>query len=134
MPRSLSHRLLQPLCRRRPFWFLSADSGTTYGVNSSGTTDNHLLELRADGQPELRLERSAAPMLWPPDVIGGWGNGAIPGGVQGATISGDGGSSGGDWIYDDYGAVGGGARNMAGNSDDPTSVSTAATLGGGSRH
>jgi len=97
--------------------------------------------------PRQRLTPSpyamALPGLWPqqnatcPNLVGGWSGNFITPGVVGGTISG-GGGPGSDPKYpdfnavtDDYGTVGGGLRNHAGNFGDLTFDAKGATVAGG---
>ncbi|MFC1464963.1 MAG: hypothetical protein ACFLMY_08955 [Candidatus Brachytrichaceae bacterium NZ_4S206] len=79
----------------------------------------------------------ALPGLWTqqnaasPNLIGGFHGNQVTGGVAGATIGG-----GGNFIYlnrvtDDYGTVGGGTANQAGNDAGTPGDRSLATVGGG---
>jgi len=97
--------------------------------------------------PRQRLTPSplalALPGLWPqqnatcPNLVGGWSGNLITPGVIGGTIGG-GGGPGSDPEYpdfnavtDDYGTVGGGLRNHAGNFGEITFDAKGATVAGG---
>ena len=112
-----------------PFWSLSGNAGTT-GTNFIGTTDNTALELRVAGQRAFRLEPGTSP-----NVIGGISGNAVTAGVIGATISG-GGGPGVDFhlVSDDFGTVGGGYDNQAGDGANSTSTASYATVGGGTNN
>jgi hypothetical protein len=84
-----------------------------------------------------------------PNLIGGHHNNSVTNGVVGATIGGGGSSISTNRVTNDYGTVGGGAKNQAGNNagtvDDGiyatvgggyinTASGTAATVGGGARN
>lgn len=99
-------------------------SGSDYWL---GTIDSNALELHVNGERALRLEPDATS----PNVIGGHSGNSVSGGVYGATISGGGNASYPNAATDDYGTVGGGERNRAGNDADPTDDATHATVGGG---
>jgi hypothetical protein len=66
-----------------PGWALTGNAGTTPGVNFLGTTDNHPLELWANGTRALRLEPGLTP-----NVIGGRADNSVASGVSGANIGG----------------------------------------------
>ena len=110
-------------------WSLTGNAGTSPGTNFLGTTDNQSLELRVNNTRALRLE----PTGFTPNLIGGYSGNSVTMGVEGATISGGGASR---YLYpnrvsDDYGTVGGGGRNQAGDDTGTTSDSPGATIGGG---
>ena len=66
-----------------PGWALTGNAGATPGVNFLGTTDNHPLELWANGTRALRLEPGLTP-----NVIGGRADNSVASGVSGANIGG----------------------------------------------
>ncbi len=108
------------------FWQLGGNAGTT-GSHFLGTSDGQPLELRVNGARALRLEPNATS----PNVIGGhWANNATAG-VLGATIGGGGSDSHANLITDDYGTVGGGLWNQAGDGAGSTGDHPYATVGGG---
>jgi hypothetical protein len=114
-------------------WGLTGNSGTT-GANFLGTTDDRALELKVKNQRALRLE----PGIVSPNLIGGLRHNAVTAGVSGATIAGGGVSGFGvgtsevpNQVTDDFGTVGGGDSNTAGNHSGTTSDATYATVGGG---
>jgi len=95
--------------------FVWADSG---GANLASTANDQFL-VRASGGVSLnvaggalRLEPDAAS----PNVIGGYSDNSVTGGVVGATISGGGRAPDNDWgsnnVSGDYGAIGGGNSNQ----------------------
>jgi hypothetical protein len=107
-------------------WLLGGNTGTSPGMDVLGTTDAASLTLVVNGVPALRLEPATIPNL-----IGGyWGNG-VTSGVRGATIGGGGGSSDPNRVTDDYGTVGGGAGNQAGDGSGTSYDAAHATVGGG---
>jgi hypothetical protein len=79
--------------------------------------------------PALRTEQDAIS----PNILAGHGDNIITEGAHGVTLSG-GGSAAMDSnaVTDDFGTIGGGARNRAGNNVGTTADATAATVGGGS--
>ncbi len=106
-------------------WSLTGNQGTDPNSNYLGTTDHVALQLRVDGIPVLRLK----PTLSIPNVIAGYAVNSVTDGVVGATISGGGQAAGQNRVMDDYGTVGGGANNRAG--DDTLADADYATVGGG---
>ena len=109
------------------FWSLSGNAATTPGTNFLGTTDNQALEFKVNNFRVLRLEPNAAS----PNIIGGFSGNSVTAGVKGATIGGGGESTGTNRVTDDYGTVGGGFNNQAGNGSGSTSDRNHATVGGG---
>jgi hypothetical protein len=115
----------------QPVWALTGNAGTAPGTHFLGTTDNTALELRVNSLRAWRLE--PAPVSLPvPNVIGGFQGNSVIAGVGGATIGGGGiGNStfcGGpllpcpNRVTANFGTVGGGIDNRAGDG---------ATVGGG---
>ena len=94
-------------------------------------TDPQTLKLKVNNQVILQL--SSTPKS--PNIIAGYASNAVEAGVIGATISGGGNSTNTEdqrnKITDNFGTVGGGAKNTAGNG--PASLEDAyyATVGGG---
>ncbi|KAB8143049.1 hypothetical protein F8S13_12490 [Chloroflexia bacterium SDU3-3] len=66
-----------------------------------------------------------------PNIIGGAAGNAVAAGAVGATVAGGGESGQTQSVTDDYGTVGGGRGNTAGNSGGTTSDAVGATVGGG---
>ena len=108
-------------------WLLTGNAGTTPGTHFLGTTDYKALEIRVNGQRALRLE----PQAESPNLIGGFSQNTVTAGVHGATIGGGGSSSHANEVTDDYGTVGGGRHNVAGDAAGTTSDQVYATVGGG---
>jgi hypothetical protein len=79
----------------------------------------------------------ALPGLWTeqnptsPNLIGGYSGNWVTSGVKGATIGGGGESGHTNRVTDDYGTVGGGYSNRAGDADADTTDAAYATVGGG---
>jgi len=77
-----------------------------------------------------------------PNVIGGFSGNSVSGGVEGATISGGGGSFFPNSVLQNYGTVGGGQGNTAGGGSNATvgggsfnsATGSNATVGGGGRN
>ena len=108
-------------------WALAGNAGTTPGTNYLGTSDNQALELKVNGARVLRLEPNASS----PNLIGGYSGNWITSGVFGATIGGGGASASFNRVTDNYGTVGGGVNNQAGDNAGGTTDKTYATVGGG---
>jgi hypothetical protein len=77
--------------------------------------------------PGLRTEQNATS----PNIIGGADGNTVTSGAVGASLSGGGASSFLQSVTDNYGTVGGGRGNTAGNSGGTTDDAVAATVGGG---
>jgi len=79
----------------------------------------------------------ALPGLWAqqnstsPNLIGGYSGNSVTAGVVGGTIGGGGVSTSTNRVTDDYGTVGGGYGNQAGDNAGGTSDALHATVGGG---
>jgi hypothetical protein len=110
------------------YWNLTSNSGTTYGTNFLGTTDNVSLTLRANNIVGWRLMPSGADT---PNVIGGYSGNSVTSGVKGATIGGGGASGRTNRVTDDISTIGGGYNNQAGDNAGTTSDRAYATIGGG---
>jgi hypothetical protein len=92
------------------------------------------LRLRVGGRNTLRLDTTAGS----PNIIGGSEVNAVNPAVVGATIAGGGDAElgpgmapGPNIVTDDFGTIGGGRANQAGNAAGTTSDAIAATVGGG---
>lgn len=108
-------------------WALTGNAGTTPGTNFLGTSDNQALELRVNGGRALRIEPNASS----PNLIGGYSGNGVTAGVAGATVGGGGASGNIQRVTDNYGTVGGGYGNGAGDNAGTTSDQQYATVGGG---
>ena len=108
-------------------WRLTGNAGTTPGTHFLGTTDAVSLTLAVNGTAALRLEPNADS----PNLIGGYGDNSVTAGVVGATIGGGGKSVGINRVTDDYGTVGGGGDNQAGDNAGTTLDRRWGTVGGG---
>ena len=107
------------------YWQLAGNSLSAEG--NLGILNNYALNFLVNSQRALRLE----PNTSSPNLIGGYsGNNANPG-VYGAVIGGGGAAGGVNRVTDDYGTVGGGLNNRAGDSAGTTSDQIYATIGGG---
>ncbi len=108
-------------------WSLTGNAGTTPGINFLGTTDNQALELKVNGQRALRLEPNASS----PNLLGGYAGNTLAAGVVGAAIGGGGSVSSVNRVTDNYGVVGGGEFNTAGNNAGTLFDGAWSTVGGG---
>ncbi|MCC7438220.1 MAG: hypothetical protein IT211_06945, partial [Armatimonadetes bacterium] len=103
--------------------------------NFLGTTDNQAFEIRVNNagaatggnQRVMRFEPNATSA----NIIGGFNGNSVTAGAVGATIAGGGANGSTNSVTDDYGVVGGGAANHAGNNAGGTSDAQFATVGGG---
>jgi len=109
------------------FWSLTGNAGTTPGTNYLGTSDNQALEIKVNSQRVFRFEPNTAS----PNLIGGYSGNAITTDVYGATISGGGAADYLNRVTDDYGTIGGGGGNQAGNADTNLTNAVYATVAGG---
>ncbi|HNS50554.1 MAG TPA: tail fiber domain-containing protein [Anaerolineae bacterium] len=109
-------------------WLLTGNAGTTPGVNYLGTNDNQPLLLKVNAQRALRLEPDATS----PNVIGGYVQNWVTSGAHGASIGGGGAQTLPNLVTDNYGTVGGGEGNQAGDNAGTAEDSWHATVGGGS--
>lgn len=123
-------------------WRLDGNAGTNPETNFVGTADEQPMVIRTANAQSLRIEPGAVLSQGLPItsniIAGARGNLAWPG-VRGATIGG-GGTSGGDpnhggasinRVTDNYGTVGGGSNNQAGNAAGTSSDRPFATVAGG---
>ncbi|MEA3397498.1 MAG: hypothetical protein U9R05_08555 [Chloroflexota bacterium] len=115
-------------------WSLTGNSGATPGTNFVGTSDNQALQLHVNGARALRLE----PHATSPNLIGGYGGNSVSAGVYGATIGGGGMSGLPNRVTANFGTIGGGAYNTAGDEGSTvgggaynTTSGAMATVGGG---
>lgn len=95
-----------------------------------GSTNNQPLDLHANNQRALRLE----PTTGTPNVLGGAGVNATLAGVTGATIAGGGSTAANNRVTDNYGSVGGGNSNLAGDNSGTTGDRPYATVAGGNNN
>jgi hypothetical protein len=107
-------------------WLLGGNAGTTPGTDVLGTNDPVSLTLVVDAVPALRLEPGPVPNL-----VGGDGANQVTAGVAGATIGGGGNTSTPNRVTDEFGTVGGGSGNQAGNNSSSGLDAIYATVGGG---
>lgn len=99
--------------------------------DGSSTVLNPRIELtpvpHALALPGLYTQQNATSA----NLIGGFVGNSVTAGAVGATIAGGGNSFFVNRVADDYGTIGGGVGNLAGNNTGPTTDSTYATVGGG---
>jgi hypothetical protein len=105
-------------------WDLGGNAGTDPRSNFLGTTDDQPLELRVNNQRALRI--TDGPQS--PNLTGGHGDNEVLSAVSGAVIGGGGPIN---RVFDDYGVVGGGVDNQAGNADSTIDNASYATVSGG---
>jgi hypothetical protein len=111
------------------FWQLGGNAGTTPGTDFLGTTDNKALELKVNGSRALRLEPDATS----PNLIGGALANSNPAanGAYGIVIAGGGETGFSNSVSDNYGTIGGGGGNIAGDLNADAGSAEFATVGGG---
>ncbi len=121
-------------------WSLSGNAGTDPATDFVGTTDGQALVIGSNGQAVARFEAIplAAPGEFTANIRMGSPANVLQPGVRGATISGGGvpptfvGSIvNPNRVTDDFGTIGGGQANVAGNDDANTGNHRWATVGGG---
>ena len=98
-------------------------------LSPAGALDIQNGEIRTNGVRAI-LMQSTGPMT-APNLTEGYSGNSITAGVLGGTIGGGGESTLANRVADDYGTVGGGAGNVAGNNSGSTSDAYFATVGGG---
>ncbi len=99
-------------------------------VNPNTISSNHpdALELHVASGRALRLEPDGTS----PNLIGGFsGNNVTPDEVFGATIGGGGSAASSNLVTDNFGTIGGGGDNEAGNANADTTDATYGTVAGG---
>jgi len=109
------------------YWNLLGNAGTTPGTNFLGTTDNQALEIKVNNKRSIRIE----PTTKASNIIGGHIVNTVTSSVYGATIGGGGNSGWVNTVTDNYGTIGGGASNRAGDNAGTVSDRQFATVGGG---
>jgi hypothetical protein len=108
-------------------WFTGGNAATNPATDSLGTTDDVPLNFRVNNQRALRLE----PHATSPNLVGGHAANDVTAGAFAATISGGGQEALENRVTDDYGTVGGGLGNLAGDDTGTTSDRRIATVAGG---
>jgi trimeric autotransporter adhesin len=105
----------------------SGNSITVDGINHIINSDVDLRFDLSNNQTALRLE----PNSTSPNIIGGFADNDITSGVTGAVISGGGIANEANLITDNYGTIGGGIHNQAGDNTGTVDDAHYATVGGG---
>lgn len=119
-------------------WSLSGNPSISPGANFLGTTDNQPLEFRVDNRRGLRIEPSSFGTV---NVIAGWADNLVGGGVTGAAIAG-GGAGLTNQIEADFAVIAGGAGHSiasearygvisGGHVNEIQFNASVATIGGG---
>jgi hypothetical protein len=108
-------------------WSLTGNAGTSPGTHYLGTSDNKALELKVNGDRAFRLEPNGTS----PNLVGGHRTNEVRSGVHGATIGGGGANGSEQVVTDNYGTVGGGRQNRAGDNDGVLTDAAYATVAGG---
>ncbi|MDP2896143.1 MAG: hypothetical protein Q8Q12_06235, partial [bacterium] len=109
------------------YWSLTGNTGTNPAVQFLGTADSQALELRVNNGRALRLE----PNPTSPNLIAGHSENSASAGVVGAAVGGGGEAGFANRVTDDYGTIGGGGNNQAGDNAGTGSDARYATVGGG---
>lgn len=109
------------------FWSLTGNSGAIPGTNFVGTTDNQPLEFKVHNIRALRIE----PGDLSPNIIAGHPENWVASEVHGAVICGGGVGFDSNRVTDNYGTVGGGRGNQAGDGEGTILDQALATVGGG---
>ena len=92
-----------------------------------GTTNSRPLEFRVNNQRALLLAQSGETV----NVVGGVGNNTFTAGAIGITVGGGGIAGDPNQVTDNYGTVGGGYGNQAGDGSLPVTTAIGATVAGG---
>jgi len=116
-------------------WGLTGNTGTSAPGNFLGTTDNQAFEIHvydndAGSRGSKRVMRYE-PNLVSANLIGGYQGNNVTNGVVGAVIAGGGLNGFNNSVTDDFGFVGGGSFNRAGDNTGSTVSANHATVGGG---
>ncbi len=118
------------------YWRLDGNAGTSAN-DFLGTIDTKLLTFKVDDEIAYRIEPTIATPYGPGtvNIVGGREQNEIMVGVHGGTISGGGDYDGTtaleNYVSDDFGAIGGGAGNIAGNENGDAADNPYTTVGGG---
>lgn len=115
-------------------WSMGGNAGTSPAANYLGTTDHVTLTLKVNNTVALRL----IPTNYTPNLIGGASDNLVMPNVYGATIGG-GGFNGGfeQRVINNYGTIGGGTNNWAGEiafvggGSTNRAMASGAVVGGG---
>ncbi len=131
---ALDDQVIQIMAESQGTWKVGGNDAVDGADSYLGTQANQPLELRVGGAHALRLE----PAQGTPNLIGGHALNAVGGTVEGAVISGGGRTGGVNRVEGNFGTVGGGLSNAAGNEYatigggiNNTAAGSAATIAGG---
>ncbi len=97
-----------------------------YGFNGAGGWGGYFV-----GNFAVHDTMKMYPHWRSPNIIGGNPNNGFTAGVYGATISGGGAAHNANRVTDTYGAIGGGAKNQAGDNSLTVQSASYSTVGGG---
>ena len=117
-------------------WDTAGNAGTNANTNFIGTTDQQALVLRSGNAAVATFSPTSSDGSQVGNVIFGNVN-FTRGGVQGASIGGGGGGFAYNIVSDDFGTIGGGRLNFAGDDssiDQPATNASYATVSGGARN
>ncbi|MBU1692532.1 MAG: tail fiber domain-containing protein, partial [Verrucomicrobia bacterium] len=106
------------------YWKITGNNNVTAGTHFVGTTTTNPLEIKVWSARVMRFENFFARS---PNLIGGHNANTVTLGLDGCTIAGGGSLTWPNRILDDYGSIGGGAANTAGDG----AGQEYATVGGG---
>lgn len=111
------------------FWQTTGNAGTTPGTHFVGTTDGQPLDLYANNQRILRLDGAYSS----PNITGGSVSNVVNPLAAGGTIGGGGGLWGENpnRVTDNYGTIGGGVGNVAGDDAGNVFGAEYVVVGGG---
>ena len=107
-------------------WARVGNSGTADATDFVGTTDNVAFNIRVNDLRGFRIEPASSP-----NVIGGFNGNSVATGAVGATVAGGGLLGATNRVTDQFGVVGGGFNNQAGDGAGSMVDREAATVGGG---
>ena len=110
-------------------WSPSGNSGTTYGTNFIGTTDNVSVTLKVSNTTALRLGAVAGSDS-PPNIIGGHSGNSVSADKVGAVIGGGGLNGLPNVITASLGVIGGGYNNTVTGNDAVVGGGKSNTAGG----
>lgn len=107
------------------YWEIGGNNNVTAGVHFVGTSTTNPLELRVANARVMRFENASVDGN--PNIVGGFAWNSVSAGRSGAVVAGGGSILGPNQVLDNFGAVGGGEGNTAG---DNTSKDYATVAGG----
>lgn len=111
------------------YWSVSGNTDAVAGVNFLGTVNAQAFDLRVFNARVMRFQPSGG---YPnPSIIGGHATNWVKDLVFSAVVAGGGETGQANRVTDDFGAVGGGRGNQAGNDNVDYADALAATVAGG---